>query len=225
MQENERGRVLFLDEDGDPVANPVSVGVDPDAMAFTPDGHRLVVANTATGEENDDPAGSVSIISVVSGAGGRVTTDVRQVGFERFNDQAAQLASRRRAYHHAGIDSGAGPRAGSSVAITPDGSTAYVGFVRNNAFATVDIPREIVTAIHGLGTRDLDVAGQGIDASDRDGAINIRPWPVRAYFGPDGIGVLPAGESLYVVTANEGDPRDVEDARVGELVLDPVAFP
>jgi 2',3'-cyclic-nucleotide 2'-phosphodiesterase/3'-nucleotidase/5'-nucleotidase len=85
--------------------------------------------------------------------------------------------------------------------------------------------RETVTAIHGLGTRDLAVPGQGIDASDRDGAVNIRPWPVRAYFGPDGIGAYPAGGTLHLVTANEGDPREFEDARVAELRLDPTAFP
>lgn len=224
LQENERGRVLFLDEHGDAIADPVSVGIDPDAMAYTPDGRKLVVANTATGEEGDDPKGSISIVTVGRDAGGRVTTDVRQLGFERFNDQAAQLRSEGVRIFTPG-STVAQDLEPESVAITPDGSTAYVGFVRNNAFATVDLSLETVTAIHGLGTRDLNVAGQGIDASDQDGAIAIRPWPVQAYFAPDGIGILPAGGAIYVVTANEGDPRDFEDARVGELVLDPDAFP
>jgi 2',3'-cyclic-nucleotide 2'-phosphodiesterase / 3'-nucleotidase / 5'-nucleotidase len=48
---------------------------------------------------------------------------------------------------------------------------------------------------------------------------------VHAYFGPDGIGVYPAGGELFVVTANEGDPREFEEAVVGDLVLDAVAFP
>jgi 2',3'-cyclic-nucleotide 2'-phosphodiesterase / 3'-nucleotidase / 5'-nucleotidase len=224
LKENDRGRVLFLDEYGDAIADPVSVGIDPDAIAFTPDGRKLVVVNSATGEEGDDPKGSVSIVTLGRDAGGRVTTDVRQVGFERFNDQAAQLRSEgvRIITPGSTVEQDLEPE---SVAITPDGSTAYVGFVRNNAFATVDLTRETVTAIHGLGTRDLNVAGQGIDASDQDGAIAIRPWPVHAYFGPDGIGVLPTGGALYVVTANEGDPREFEDARVAELVLDPIAFP
>jgi 2',3'-cyclic-nucleotide 2'-phosphodiesterase / 3'-nucleotidase / 5'-nucleotidase len=220
----DRGRVLFLDEYGDAIADPVSVGVGPDAMAFTPDGRKFVVANTAKGEEGDDPKGSISVITVDRGAGGRVTTDVRQVGFERFNDQVARLRSEGVRIFTPG-STVAQDLEPESVAITPDGSTAYVSFVRNNAFATVDLTRETVTAIHGLGTRDLNVAGQGIDASDQDGAIAIRPWPVRAYFQPDGIGVFPADGALYVVTANEGDPREFEDARVSELVLDPTAFP
>ncbi len=224
LQENERGRVLFLNEFGDPIADPVSVGIDPDAIAFSPDGRKLVVANTATGDEGDDPEGSVSIVTVERDAGGQVTTDVRQIGFERFNDQATRLRSEGvRIYTpRSTVAQDLEPE---SVAITPDGSTAFVGFVRNNAFATVDLTLETVVDIHGLGTRDFNVAGQGIDASDRDGAIAIRPWPVSGYFAPDGIGVLPSGGVLHVVTANEGDPRDFEDARVEALSLDPTAFP
>jgi len=224
LQENERGRVLFLNEFGDPIADPVSVGIDPDAIAFSPDGRKLVVANTATGEEGDDPKGSISIVTVERDAGGQVTTDVRQVGFERFDGQAAQLRSEGVRIYTPG-STVAQDLEPESVAITPDGSTAYVGFVRNNAFATVDLTLEMVVDIHGLGTRDFNVAGQGIDASDQDGEIAIRPWPVSGYFAPDGIGVLPTGGALHVVTANEGDPRDFEDARVAELALDSTAFP
>ena len=224
LQENERGRVLFLDEYGGPLADPVSVGVDTDAIAFTPDGRKLVVANTATGEEGDDPKGSISIVTLGRDPGGRVTTDVRQVGFERFDSQAARLRSEGVRIYTPGssVSQDLEPEA---VAISPDGSTAYLSFVRNNAFGTVDLTLETVIDIHGLGTRDFNVAGQGIDASDQDGAIAIRPWPVQGYFGPDGIGVFPSGGTLHVVTANEGDPRDFEDARVGELALDPAAFP
>ena len=224
LQEKERGRVLFLDEQGAPIADPVSVGIDPNAIAFSPDGQKLVVANTATGEEGDDPKGSLSIVTVERDAGGQVTTDVRQIGFERFDSQAAQLRSEGVRIYTPG-STVAQDLEPESVAITPDGSTAYVGFVRNNAFATVDLTLETVVDIHGLGTRDFNVAGQGIDASDQDGEIAIRPWPVWGYFAPDGIGVLPAGGALHVVTANEGDPRDFEDARVGELALDSTAFP
>ncbi|MDJ0862819.1 MAG: choice-of-anchor I family protein [Gammaproteobacteria bacterium] len=202
----------------------MSVGIDPDAIAFSPDGRKLVVANTATGEEGDDPKGSVSIVTVERAADGQVTTDVRQIGFERFDGQAAQLRREGVRIYTPG-STVAQDLEPESVAITPDGATAYVGFVRNNAFATVDLTRETVVDIHGLGTRDFNVAGQGIDASDQDGGIAIRPWPVRGYFAPDGIGVLPAGDALHVVTANEGDPRDFEDARVGELALDSTAFP
>jgi DNA-binding beta-propeller fold protein YncE len=224
LQENERGRVLFLDEDGDPIANPVSVGIDPDAMAFTPSGDQLVVANSATPGDGDDPEGSISIISVRRGKDGAVTTDVRQLGFRQFNGQEAEL--RRQGVRIVTPGSSvAQDLEPESVAIEPTGQRAFVSFVRNNAFAMVDLGRATVTSIRGLGTRDLGQPGRGIDASDRDGVVNIRPWPVTGYFGPDGIGVYPVAGELLVVTANEGDPREVEDARVAELRLDPTAFP
>jgi hypothetical protein len=224
LQPNERGRVIFLDEDGDPAADAVSVGIDPDTIAFTPDGRKLVVTNTATGEPGDDPEASISIVGLTRDAAGRIATDSRRVGFAGFNDRADELRAEgvRIVTPGSSVAQDLEPEA---IAISADGRTAFVSFVRNNAFATVDLFSEAVTAIHGLGTRDLNVPGQGIDASDRDGAINIRPWPVRGYFAPDGIGVYETAGGRFVVTANEGDPRDFEDARVAELTLDPEAFP
>lgn len=69
----------------------------------------------------------------------------------------------------------------------------------------------------------------GLDASDRDGRINIRPWPVKGLYQPDAIAAYRVGGRVYLVTANEGDARDYagfsEEVRVGSLTLDPVAFP
>jgi hypothetical protein len=224
LQPNDRGRVIFLDEDGDPAADAVSVGIDPDTIAFTPDGQKLVVTNTGSGEPGDDPEASISVVGLTRDTNGRITTDSRQLSFEAFNAQADALRAKgvRIITPGSSVAQDLEPEA---IAITEDGSTAHVSFVRNNAFATVDLEAEAITAIHGLGTRDLNVPDQGIDASDRDGAIDIRPWPVRGYFAPDGIGAYPAAGGRFVVTANEGDPRDFEDARVAELTLDPEAFP
>lgn len=69
----------------------------------------------------------------------------------------------------------------------------------------------------------------GLDASDRDGRINIRPWPVKGLYQPDTIAAYRVGGRVYLVTANEGDARDYagfsEEVRVGSLTLDPTAFP
>ena len=77
----------------------------------------------------------------------------------------------------------------------------------------------------------------GLDASDRDNAINIRPWPVKGMYQPDAIAAFSYNPSrrnsgatqTLLVMANEGDARDyetfAEEARVRDLVLDPVAFP
>jgi hypothetical protein len=69
----------------------------------------------------------------------------------------------------------------------------------------------------------------GLDASDRDGGINIRPWPVFGMYQPDAIAAYEANGEVYLVTANEGDARDYpgysEETRLGSLVLDLAVFP
>ncbi len=62
---------------------------------------------------------------------------------------------------------------------------------------------------------------QGFDASDRDGVINIRAWPVWGMYQPDAIAHVRACDVSYLLTANEGDARDydgfAEEARVRSL--------
>ena len=72
--------------------------------------------------------------------------------------------------------------------------------------------------------------GNELDASDEDGAINIRNWPVLGLYQPDAIASFTAPDgNLYLVTANEGDARDYdgysEEERVQDLTLDRNAFP
>ncbi|MEK8225177.1 hypothetical protein NKG05_02125 [Oerskovia sp. M15] len=59
-----------------------------------------------------------------------------------------------------------------------------------------------------LGTQDHLAPGKGIDASDKDGKIDIRAWPVKGLYQPDTIASYQAGGATYLVTANEGDSRD-----------------
>jgi hypothetical protein len=88
-----------------------------------------------------------------------------------------------------------------------------------------------------LGIISLDF--NGIDASDRDNLINIRPWPVWGMYQPDSIESFSVKGRTYYLAANEGDAREyifadeegeeveafVEEARVSNLTLDPDAFP
>jgi hypothetical protein len=73
------------------------------------------------------------------------------------------------------------------------------------------------------------VSVPGLDASDRDSAININPWPVFGMYEPDAIATFKVGKQSYLITANEGDARDwpglSEEARVSSLSLDATAFP
>ena len=86
-----------------------------------------------------------------------------------------------------------------------------------------------MTGIAPLGLKDHSVAAQGLDASDKDKAINIAQWPVKGMYQPDSIASYAVKGKTFLVTANEGDARDydcfAEEKRVKDLTLDPVAFP
>ena len=206
-------------------------GALPDMVTFSEDGRYVLTANE--GEPNSygepdsrDPEGSVTIIDLLRlGRPGFV----RQVGFADFNEhgpRAHELPADVRIY---------GP--GATVAqdlepeyIAVDGHKAYVTLQENNALAVIDIRKARVEGILALGFKDHSQHGNEIDASDRDGAINIANWPVFGMYQPDAIEAFKVRGRTYLVTANEGDARDydgfAEEGRVrGDLTLDPTAFP
>ena len=183
----------------------VQVGAQPDMLTFTPDGKYLLVANE--GEPSDDyqidPEGSVSVIDVTDPD----NLQVRTAGFSAFNSQKARL-----------IESGVrvfGP--GASVAqdlepeyitVSEDSTTAWVALQENNALAKVDIASATITDILPLGYKDHGVEGQGLDASDENGEIDIRTWPgVFGMYHPDAIASFTHNGETYILTANEGDAR------------------
>jgi hypothetical protein len=63
------------------------------------------------------------------------------------------------------------------------------------------------------------------DASDRDGKVSLRHWPVLGGYMPDGIEALQVGGEDFFVTANEGDTRDYDARRLADVELDPAHFP
>ena len=112
-----------------------------------------------------------------------------------------------------------------SLALSEDGRTAWITLPRNNTIGVVDLDDLEVKALVPLGTKDFSKLGNGLDASDKDGAIRILPWPVRGLYEPDGIAAYRVHGKTFLVTANEGDPRPGEEIRVGEATLDRQAFP
>lgn len=191
------------------------VGALPDMLTFTPDGKRILVANE--GEPNSygqsdsvDPEGSISVIDLVG-----TQMSVRTADFRNWIGREDELRS-------AGVRI-FGPLANAAqdlepeyIALSPDGTTAYVTLQENNAMAIVDVANARVTAIKALGYKDYNLAGAGLDASDEDGgtdtnsgtpSVNIVPRPVRGLYLPDGIASYRVGGATYLVTANEGDAR------------------
>jgi 2',3'-cyclic-nucleotide 2'-phosphodiesterase (5'-nucleotidase family) len=95
----------------------------------------------------------------------------------------------------------------------------------NNAIGLLDIQNARFEWVRGLGLKDHNLEGGGLDASDRDNKIHITPWPVLGMYQPDAIAAFTSWGRTYLITANEGDSRDGEEAKVSNLNLDPASFP
>lgn len=219
------GRVVFFDAvERTPLAS-VEVGAVPDKVTFTPDGTRVLTADS--GEPNDgytvDPPGTVSIIDISDGVH---DPTVEQADFTAYDGQEDALRER-------GVRL-IGPEATAATALEPeyltvsaDSTTAYVVLQINNALAVVDIETATVERIHPFGYKDHDVTGNELDASDVD-RLCIRNWPVQGMYQPDAIASYEVDGETYLVTANEGAMRDTdgfsEVTTVGDLDLDPAAF-
>jgi len=206
-------------------------GALPDALTFTPDGKKILVANE--GEPSDDysndPEGSITVIDITRGL---VKARVTQVTFGSFNKQKQDLLNKGvRIY---------GPNATVAqdlepefIAVRPNGAEALVTLQENNAFAKLDLVTNKVTDIIPLGYKDHSLSANKLDPSDRDGGIRIANWPVFGMYQPDGIAAYQVGKDTFYVTANEGDTRDYaafgEESRVRDLgnaglALDPNVF-
>jgi hypothetical protein len=149
------GRVTFYDATTGAVLNNVTVGSLPDMVVFTQDGQKLLTANE--GEPSSygrptsvDPEGSISIVDLSSGVG---SATVQTANFQTYVGQEANLRTMGvRIY---------GPNANAAqdfepeyIAISPDGTKAWVTLQENNAFAIVDIATATVTQIFPLGLKD-----------------------------------------------------------------------
>ena len=229
------GSVLILNRDGDLLAT-ARTGAGPDAVAFTPDGRRLLVANegepTSYGQPDSiDPEGSVSIVTIPAELAKRSTPrkaplQSRTIDFRDFNAGArrgAELPASVRVF---------GPGASVAqdlepeyIAIAPDGKTAFVTLQENNAVAILALPSGRIRKIVALGYKDH--ATSALDASDRDsgvgnnGAINIRTWEdVYGMYQPDQIVAFSVDGKTYLLTANEGDARDYDGFAEEERAAD-----
>ncbi|WP_372909614.1 choice-of-anchor I family protein [Salinigranum sp.] len=220
------GQVGFYDPETLESMGTAPVGALPDKVTFTPDGTKVLVANEAEPTSNYayDPQGSVSIVDVSDGVD---AATVDTADFTRFNGREDQLRQQ-------GIRI-FGPNASAAqdfepeyVTISDDSTTAWVSLQENNAIAEIDIKNARVRKLLPLGFKDYSLTGNELDASNEDGGVNIRNWPIHGILQPDAIGAYSPNGKTYIVTANEGDSRDYdsysEEAEVADLRLDPDAF-
>ncbi|WP_316771323.1 choice-of-anchor I family protein [Pedobacter frigiditerrae] len=202
----------------------ISVGAMPDMVTFSPDGNYIISANE--GEPNDaytiDPIGTISIIDVKN------NYTVKTLDFAGFESSKATLVTAGLRIY--------GPNASFAqdiepeyVAVAGDSKKAFVTLQENNAVAEVDLVAGKITKILPLGTRDISLADNAFDVSDKDSKKQLGTWPIKAFYLPDAISYFSVNDNNYLALANEGDTRGWagfnEEVRVKDLMLDPTKFP
>ncbi|TNE75118.1 MAG: alkaline phosphatase [Gammaproteobacteria bacterium] len=193
--------------------DPASVTVD-DASAVVA-GSWLTIAST-----EGDPL--PYRVASVAGNTITLTTD-----FDGDTEVAAAGVAGLTVYLHDGQSSVAQDFEPEYVAVSPDGSEAWVTLQENNAVAVVDIAQASVKSIVALGTKNHGIPGNELDVSDKDDAVNITSWPVKGMYMPDSIKAIEINGEVYYLTANEGDAREydafVEEIRFEDAPLADVA--
>lgn len=227
----QNGSVVFFDINGN-FLKQVTVGALPDMVTFSPDGTKVVTANE--GEPNDaytvDPEGTISIIDISGGVGNLTQSNVTTLNFNSFDSQLTSLMAGglRKVRTNNTLSQDLEPE---YVTISADSQKAWVTLQENNAIAEINLATKTITGIWGLGKKDMSLPGNGFDASDNNGEVLIANWPVKAYYVPDAVQNYKVGSTNYIVTANEGDEKDLsgfsERTTVGanSYILDPVLFP
>jgi hypothetical protein len=204
----EPGYVAFYQTDGT-YLSAVRVGALPDMVTYSPDGNVVLVANEGepNGDYSVDPEGSISLITVSAGEASVTDADVTTLRFTDFNIGGSKAlgAGVRVSGKAASVARDLEPE---YIAVSPDSRTAWAMLQENNALAVIDIAGREITAVLGLGFKDHALPGNELDASNRDGGINIREWPLRGVFMPDGFDSYEYAGVTYLVTANEGDARE-----------------
>lgn len=217
------GKVLLYNTTDNSLIDQFTVGALPDMVTFTKDGKQLISANE--GEPNDaytvDPLGTVSIIDID-------TKLVTTLDFENFNALEKPLSFQgfRVFGPNATLAQDVEPE---YIAISEDSKTAWVSLQENNGIAKIDLVGKSIAAILPLGFKSYNVAGNEIDASDKDAMKELKKWPVKGMYQPDGIIAVSINGIEYLISANEGDSRDYsgfsEETRVDKLTLDETMFP
>ena len=225
------GKVVFMDTNG-VFINQVTVGAMPDMIVFNNAGTKVYTANE--GEPNDaytvDPDGSISVIDISGGVLNINSSNVRHITFTSFNGSEASL--RAQGIRIYGLNASASKDFEPEyITISDDDTKAWVTLQENNALIELNLTNNSVIRIIPLGSKNHNLTGNSLDASDVTSAINFSNYPVRGLYLPDAIDHFILNGKTYLITANEGDARAYtgfnEETTIGNssYILDPTLFP
>jgi hypothetical protein len=198
----------------------VTVGALPDMLTFTPDGTKLLVANEGTpstygtrigttvprnyGAPANDPVGSVSIIDMNTRAVIATPT------FSGVSQEGSHIRT------NTGMDFEP-----EYIAISADGSKAFVGLQEANAMGVINLNTNTATQVIGLGVKDFngssnvgrpDQVTNQIDPPN-NGTVSFASVAAKGLYMPDGMATYSVSGNTFIVMANEGDFREDDGDR------------
>ena len=210
---DENGKIVLLDYEGGFI-KAIDAGVQPDMVTFA--GDKVLSADEGEPrmgyESGTDPKGSVTIGDIESGESQTVT-------FDQWDDDRDALTDK-----NVIIKKGLNPSTDFEpeyIAVSADGSKAYVALQEANAIATLDIESASFERIDSLGFKNHLIDGNELDANKEDKEIDIKWEKLSGVYMPDGIAVAEQGGETYILTANEGDATEWEEyANITTAVVD-----
>lgn len=201
------GQVAILDYDGN-LLNHYEVGVQPEMVTFTKDGSKVLTADGGEprkgyGADAVDPKGSVTVVDLSEE---RANT----VGFEEY--QSEELAKEGILFNRVGgkILPAENDLEPEYIAVTDDGSKAYISLQEANAIAVLDMASLKITDVKSAGFQDYS---KEENAADLDGNTE-KGYTPKTYTNtlgvrmPDGISIYQKEGKTYILTANEGEKRE-----------------
>ena len=224
---------LSLADGGIESLGSVDVGYQPDQLTFTKNGNQLVTADEGeplpfygSGEPNQDPRGSVSIIDINQNRPGN--SDVETLYFTKSNRYYENKGVRLFGFGMDDVEKfGEFDIEPEYVGIAGN-KYAYVALQENNALAKVNLKKKKITGVFGLGLKNWD--GIPIDTLEDDIYNPIAKEGLRGVRMPDGIDTFKiryqGSKQEFFISPNEGDgrvrPDDIPEDSFVELEEDAV---
>ena len=216
-RDTREGTVQFLDfskEGSFESLGSVKVGFQPDQLAFTKNGKKLVTADEGeplmfygSDESAQNPKGSISIIDVANDPSkSKVNTLYFTKSNKYYEDNGVRLYGPEKGGNNKFAEFDIEPE---YVGITGN-NKALVALQENNALAEVNLKKGKITGVFGLGYKDW--SGIPIDTTDKDDGYNptVKEGLTSARM-PDGIDTFKTKfggkKQILFISPNEGDGR------------------
>jgi hypothetical protein len=191
------GRYVFTADEGEPRA---AAATD---VSLDPPGSVTIVDTMGTTDLTDDTVTHVGFDDTT-----KIDDDVHIKGIET-DSTTGLLIQRSKTAPYATND-----LEPEYVTLSEDGLTAYVTLQEANAIATIDVATKTLVSVKSLGYKDLSLPENSLDlVQESTATISLENIPAYGMYMPAGAATYTVNGKTYVLTANEGDSRNLYPTR------------